>query len=95
MLGNVVCCILCMSVLCERVSKALERSSAATAVLAGGFFLLNPSAIEAVISYKAEVVDLPLVKPCWHGWFGKCSDRVGRMILSKTLIAGERREMGL
>lgn len=46
-------------------SKALVRSRATATVLLGGFFSLNPFAVDVDSWSKAETVEWPGRNPCW------------------------------
>ena len=75
-------------------SKALEKSMATAVVLAGGLELLKPSAIAVERGSSAEVVECEDLKPCWVEWVGRDCLRKGRIRRSRTLAAGDRREIG-
>ena len=75
-------------------SKALEKSMATAVVLAGGLFSLNPSAIAVASGRSAEVVECGDLKPCCVGCVGRADLRRGNRSRSRTLAAGERREIG-
>ena len=59
----------------------------------GGTALVDPSAMVEAKGRKAEVVEWDGLKLCWVEWVGRDSDRYGRITYSRTLAAGQRREM--
>ena len=57
-------------------------------------FSLNPSAIAVASGRSAEVVECEDLKPCCVGCVGRADLRRGNRSRSRTLAAGERREIG-
>ena len=56
---------------------------------------MKPHAMDSVMGRRAVVVDLAALKPCCVSTKLKPNWRYGRMSRSRTLIAGERRDIGL
>ena len=84
-----------MSLLCGIQLKALEKSTATVVVrVGGGRALVEPSAMMEAKGRRAEVVEWNGLNPYWVELVGRDSDRYGRITRSRTLAAGQRREMG-
>ena len=68
---------------------------ATATVLSTGLFLLSPLVTWSENSLRAVTVECFFLKPCW--WSARLMDSVRgfRMIDSRILAAGERREIGL
>ena len=71
-------------------SKALDRSSPVRTVLSTGLALFRPLEMMELISPRADVVDLPLIKPCWWLARGASLEMSGRITFSKFRARGER-----
>ena len=82
-----------MSFVWETMSNALEKSIDMVTVLCGGLCWLKPRATLCVRGRRAEVVQWLERKPCCVGEKGRVLSS-GRRRRSKTLTAGQRREMG-
>ena len=82
-----------MSFVWLTMSKAFEKSIAMVSVRCGGLDLLKPEATVYVRGRSAVVVLCRVLKPCCVGDTGRVFSW-GRRRLSKTLTAGERRDMG-
>ena len=78
--------------MCGIQLKALEKSTAT--VVGGGRALVEPSAMMEAKGRRAEVVEWNGLNPYWVELVGRDSDRYGRITRSRTLAAGQRREMG-
>ena len=84
-----------MSSMCLTVSNAFDRTIAfATVHRGGGRSLLKPFATLSASGNRAEVVDLCLRKPCWVSDRWRCRLKYGRCQRSRTLMAGQRKEIG-
>ena len=75
-------------------SKAFERSMEAMVVREGGLASLNPLEMAAERLRREEVVEWRGLKLCWVGWVVRGDLRAGSRSLSRTLTAGQRREIG-
>ena len=62
---------------------------------AGGFFLLKPAAMSMFRLFNAVTVECWALKPCWKLGIGRFSLRIGRINLSKILMAGQNNKRGL
>ena len=77
------------------VSKAFDRSIAIATVCSGeGRGLLKFVATLSTSDNRAEVVNVFFWTPCWESDRFRCRLRYGRSNGSRTLRAGQRREIG-
>ena len=75
--------------------EGFERSIAiATVRKGGGRGLMKPVAILCASVRSAEVLDLWFRKPCWVSDIFRCRLWYGKSNHSRTLNAGQRREIG-
>ena len=91
--GSDVCVSEVMSLVWLTMSKALEKSIDMVSVRCGGLGSLKPEATVCVRGMSAVVVLCRVLKPCWVGDIGRVLSW-GRSRRSRTLIAGDSREMG-
>ena len=79
--------------MCGTVSKAFEKSIDTVTVLCGGLGWLKPEATLCARGRSAVVVLCRVLNPCCVGERGRELSS-GRRSLSRTLMEGQRREMG-
>ena len=74
--------------------NAFERSNWRSSVRFAGFFGLKPEAFVWLNWLRAVTVEWDFRKPCWMSEISKVELRIGRRILFRTLMAGQRSETG-
>ena len=92
---SVVCVRAVMSLVWLTMSNAFEKSIDMVSVRCGGKGWLKPLATACVRGRSAVVVEWCARKPCCVGDIGRAIVSSGSMRRSRTLTAGQRRDIGL